>query len=138
MGLFSDFTNEAFYCSSETSGFSFSMFNISSMKRIPQTSFSYNFGDIRRESITKVIEGVSLEGVSWFGCCGAWVHFGYLLDTSLDTCHELVAKTIFPIVNKGKMEAGGIEPPSERFWSKASTCLSSDLNLVPTNSQKQD
>ena len=36
------------------------------------------------------------------------------------------------------VEAGGIEPPSERFQPKASTCLSPDLDLISTNSQKQD
>jgi hypothetical protein len=36
------------------------------------------------------------------------------------------------------VEAGGIEPPSERFQSKASTCLSSALNLALTPSQRQD
>ena len=36
------------------------------------------------------------------------------------------------------VEAGGIEPPSERFQSKASTCLSSILNLARANSQRQD
>ena len=33
------------------------------------------------------------------------------------------------------MEAGGIEPPSERFQSKASTCLSFVLDLTQANSQ---
>jgi len=36
------------------------------------------------------------------------------------------------------VEAGGIEPPSERFQSKASTCLFSDLNLTRIISQRQD
>ena len=33
------------------------------------------------------------------------------------------------------VEAGGIEPPSERFQAKASTCLSFDLDLTQVNSQ---
>ena len=33
------------------------------------------------------------------------------------------------------VEAGGIEPPSERFQAKASTCLSFDLDLAQANSQ---
>jgi len=33
------------------------------------------------------------------------------------------------------VEAGGIEPPSERFQAKASTCLSFDLDLTLTHSQ---
>jgi len=33
------------------------------------------------------------------------------------------------------VEAGGIEPPSERFQSKASTCLSFVLDLTQANSQ---
>ena len=61
--------------------------------RYAQTSFAYNFGDIRRESVSEVVERVSLEGISWFGCYSASFHFGYLLDTWLDTCHKLVAKT---------------------------------------------
>ena len=36
------------------------------------------------------------------------------------------------------VEAGGIEPPSERCQSKASTCLFSDLNLTRVISQRQD
>ena len=44
----------------------------------------------------------------------------------------------FGLNSENMVEAGGIEPPSERFQSKASTCLSSDLNLISTNSQKQD
>ena len=36
------------------------------------------------------------------------------------------------------VEAGGIEPPSERCQSKASTCLFSDLNLTRIISQRQD
>ena len=36
------------------------------------------------------------------------------------------------------VEAGGIEPPSERFQSKVSTCLSSVFNLALTYSQRQD
>jgi len=40
--------------------------------------------------------------------------------------------------NYEMVEAGGIEPPSERFQSKASTCLSSVLNLASTSSQRQD
>ena len=39
---------------------------------------------------------------------------------------------------KSLVEAGGIEPPSERFQSKASTCLFSDLNLTRVISQRQD
>ena len=35
----------------------------------------------------------------------------------------------------GVVEAGGIEPPSERFQAKASTCLSFDLDLAQANSQ---
>ena len=48
-------------------GFSLSLFNITSLKRIPQTLFAYNFGDIRRKSVTEVVKRVSLKGVSWFG-----------------------------------------------------------------------
>ncbi len=50
----------------------------------------------------------------------------------------------FNILEKSKgekeelVEAGGIEPPSERFQSKVSTCLSSVLNLAWTLSQRQD
>ena len=33
------------------------------------------------------------------------------------------------------VEAGGIEPPSERFQAKVSTCLSFDLDLTQPNSQ---
>ena len=36
------------------------------------------------------------------------------------------------------VEAGGIEPPSERFQSKVSTCLVSVLNLTQASSQRQD
>ena len=36
------------------------------------------------------------------------------------------------------VEAGGIEPPSERFQSKVSTCLVSVLNLTQVSSQRQD
>ena len=36
------------------------------------------------------------------------------------------------------VEAGGIEPPSERCQSKVSTCLFSDLNLTRVISQRQD
>jgi hypothetical protein len=39
---------------------------------------------------------------------------------------------------KGLVEAGGIEPPSERCQSKVSTCLFSDLNLTRVISQRQD
>jgi len=67
MGLLSDFRDELFYCSSKSSGFSLSLFNITSLKRIPQTLFAYNFGDIRRKSVTEVVKRVSLKDVSWFG-----------------------------------------------------------------------
>ena len=40
--------------------------------------------------------------------------------------------------NYEMVEAGGIEPPSESFQSKVSTCLSSVLNLAVTLSQRQD
>ena len=43
------------------------------------------------------------------------------------------------VVDKGILvEAGGIEPPSDRCQSKASTCLFSDLNLTRIISQRQD
>ena len=43
------------------------------------------------------------------------------------------------VVDKGVLvEAGGIEPPSERCQSKASTCLFPDLNLTRVISQRQD
>ncbi len=41
-------------------------------------------------------------------------------------------------VDKKMVEAGGIEPPSERFQSKVSTCLVSVLNLTQASSQRQD
>ena len=47
MSLLSDFRDELFYSSSKSSGCSFGFFNITSLKRIPQTLFAYNFGDIR-------------------------------------------------------------------------------------------
>ena len=65
--LLSDVRDKLFYSSSESPGFSFSLFYITGLKRIPQTSFAYNFGDIRRESVSEVVERVSLEGISWFG-----------------------------------------------------------------------
>jgi hypothetical protein len=36
------------------------------------------------------------------------------------------------------VEAGGIEPPSESFQLKASTCLSRNLNLALAISHEQD
>ena len=60
--LLSDFRYELFYRSSESPGFSFSLFYITRLKRIPQTSFTYNFGDISRKSVAEVVERVSLEG----------------------------------------------------------------------------
>ena len=41
-------------------------------------------------------------------------------------------------MDKKMVEAGGIEPPSERFQSKVSTCLVSVLNLTQASSQRQD
>ena len=67
MSLLSDVRDERFYRSYEFPSFSFSMFYITSLKRIPQTVFTYNFGDIRRKSVTEVVKRVSLKGVSWFG-----------------------------------------------------------------------
>ena len=57
---------------------------------------------------------------------------------SLNLTEEILPKYFKELSFPGLVEAGGIEPPSERFQLKASTCLSSDLNLISTNSQKQD
>ena len=45
---------------------------------------------------------------------------------------------LWTVLDFEMVEAGGIEPPSERFQSKVSTCLSSVLNLAWTLSQRQD
>lgn len=36
------------------------------------------------------------------------------------------------------VEAGGVEPPSGNLQQGASTCVADELNLAPSDSQRQD
>ena len=75
-GFYFQLPEKLFYSSCESPGFSFSLFYITSLKRIPQTLFTHNFGDIRGKSVTEVIKRVSLKGVSWSRSYWVLSHFG--------------------------------------------------------------